>query len=450
MSRLSLTTGQHFEWDDYEAAKVGSSGRTEALRTLIPTSDGHIDGVVKVAKEGRAPLQSLAEDLQREARRMREVGGEPPQGSPPFLPLLFEDADPTHCPTFRKDGTETKCVAIGMPLMAAEEWVEQSGLLLTYDNEARAGAPPHNLHTIVDAATDGSTAEERRAIARDLLVITDALALLTKGYLCAAERGLLLMDHFMRNIFLKRSALQLSTAPSQQTPLPAPTSAAVEESVRFIDMADMVKVQPSPLAPPPFMGPNSTLMHLREARRKAADQTHNATCYLRPPEMVLAMVAAAEEDGEKKAADPSAITMYKKTMNLNPRNPSAKLNRIRAAYANLKKELVAEGVLVGEGETEAIWIGRPSLKWGASMLANPVLRGQSLQSELAEGQGVHAIVRAEVTTMVEWAQEMSKWVRKDGRPLDKDGDVYCPLDGETCINRNTRLCVRDTHKHTVP
>ncbi|CEM35035.1 unnamed protein product [Vitrella brassicaformis CCMP3155] len=381
MEKLRLTsrhwTGHEFEWLDPKADELGIPGQC-VRRARIPTRDGlgFVDGTVKYAKfeDGQKAQAAL---FQREAKRMRDY-----DGNPLFLPLLFGDTDPVDCPMLQKnkDGrvTESKAVAIGMLLLDGEEWIEQRALLLPLEVP-----PPHNVYKIAEKLKEESTAEEKAAVAGDLLVITEALILIIRAHIKAAEGGLICSDHFRSNIFLRRSALPFSAA--QQT---------------------------SSVPPPPFMATGSTLIPLSVAGRESVDQDPSGTASFRPPEQLLLTIQALEEDAQRKADTPSSTTAYQRRMGLDPRAPSAKLDRIRAAIRKLKGELKAQGVLVGKGGDEKVWMGLPSLVWGIAALIHAVLRGEDLQGPMMDEDNAKGVVRGEVTAVLEGLHSDMKWAQE--------------------------------------
>ncbi|CEM33869.1 unnamed protein product [Vitrella brassicaformis CCMP3155] len=226
-----------------------------------------------------------------------------------------------------------------------EEFVEQRDLLLdTKDEKGEyTRRAEYNVGVIADRYS-GRTAEERAAVAQDL---------------------------WSSNVILKWSALR-SASPQQP--------ADVGRSVTFIDLANTVKVESTTSTPPPFLDPaTSALTPLRLARRLAADQAPEGTPGFRPPESVLLNIAVKQEAENEDDSD-------------------------LIAASELKRLLRADGILVGEGEEEAVWRG--SLR--------PALESYS------------QVLWKETLAVLEWQDHMDQFVAPEGRPLSS-GRPCCPL-----------------------
>ncbi|CEL91614.1 unnamed protein product [Vitrella brassicaformis CCMP3155] len=259
------------------------------------------------------------------------------EGDPLFLQLLFEDADATRCPRCVRQHTQYDT--------GNEEFVEQRDLLLdTKDEQAKYNlSQPLRAEYSVEVIADrysGRTAQKRAAVAQDLLVVTNALDLMTQGHIAAAQAG------------LEQRLSEVVGPPVQSTTSPNP----------------------------PFLDPaTSALIPLRLARRLAADQAPEGTPGFRPPESVLLNIAVKQEAENEEDSD-------------------------LIAASELKQQLRADGILVGEGEEEAVWRG--SLR--------PALESYS------------QVLWKETLAVLEWQDHMEQFVAPDGRPLSS-GRPCCPL-----------------------
>ncbi|CEL91611.1 unnamed protein product [Vitrella brassicaformis CCMP3155] len=338
-----------------------------------------------------------------------------------------------------KSGNPIPCVAIGMPLLGEERWVEMSKLLFETEHKEAL----FNVRLLANMT--GRTPSDRLAIREGLLVITRAVREAIRGHKEALKHKMLCIDHFLNNVFIEWSALLGDDSPSR--PLACQPASTCHS--RFIDAANVVKMQqpgpamtPTTDAPPPsppaHLAPTCALVPLTAAAKQAEQQAPAGTRSFRPPELIAVYVAEMEEYARKPDGLPSGET-FDGLLSGVPANQGETITaNVRQLAERLREQFKSDGELVGEGEKEGIWMGPPTIVWGLAALLHSVVRGHTLTRHLIARLIVRAgviekavydrapLFREDTLRGLDWDAALDEVTGTDGRPTIGEVDD-CPL-----------------------
>ncbi|CEM29223.1 unnamed protein product [Vitrella brassicaformis CCMP3155] len=395
---LSWADGRSTVWEDPKAATIGKGATGTVLRGFIePAPEGHGQGeeaAIKIVVLGsltdKEDREDTIKELQVEVDRLQRLGG-----APPFLPLLAAHTNEDQPLTYTNTkGLPKEALCIATPLLHANEWVEMSRLFGWA--QPHEGDRIHNLYqAIVRLEDEGFTEEAKAAFTDTVEVITRALILACEAHIAAVGQGVLHLDGAMGNVMLRRSALR-------------PGAALSVNDVHFIDLANSLATNPprppstpsngpSP-APPTFLGDKAVLVPTERAERMARGQMPNGGRWNRAPELVAALGP--------------------------PAGASAIQERTATGLGRTRRQLRAEGVLVGDGNCEAVWMGPPAPVFAFGMTLHQVLRaspitGVVMREETDTARKDEELLRKYAALMaLEWEAHYDALMDAEGQPTE--------------------------------
>ncbi|CEM39229.1 unnamed protein product [Vitrella brassicaformis CCMP3155] len=332
---------------------------------------------------------------------MRQFGGQPP-----FVKLYAAEVDPQAPATYtntRGDAIPALCIAMPLVKIGADkehEFVELSNrkerlnVAVCLANKAREAVDPQLLRMV------------RQMVLESVSMLTNALLCTAKAHRLAIRRALCI-DHFHHNVMLSKDALQSSSSELQQSDTAAGTV--------LLDLANTLAPTPPaslPSPPPPaYLGPHVVVLPLDKAAQAAQGQyPEGCTPWHVSPELWVAMKGPIDDEADEEAA--------------------RAVGRINAGLKRTRQELRAEGLLVGEGKSEALMLEEPTIVTGIARAMSSVMSAEwQVETAIRDAEALGA---AEEDEADKAAQELlladldhytATIITQDGRPLDCRKDL---------------------------
>ncbi|CEL95491.1 unnamed protein product [Vitrella brassicaformis CCMP3155] len=424
---LTLQDGHHATWPDDEVGWLGHGTRASVRRGVLqPPYEGQGIGRDAAFKIGwladmEARLQQkVAREFEVEGARLRALGG-----NSPFLSLLAVNTNRRRPAIYTNtEGIQAEALCVAMTPLG-EDWVEVGRLFgWTGVSEMQRA---YSLMEALQRLEEGAYSDEAiAAFVDEVTVITRALYLICLAHIAAVKRGILHFDAFVNNVMVRWDALLSRNAP------------LTLDDVRLLDLANTIAIRPKirppgpslhppdghAPTPPAFMGTRAALVPLLDDRKEAERQIPDSTRWLSPPELAALCRGVPDVPVPPPAASEAA--------------PSGKKRRAWDGMARLGGKLRAEGVLLGEGDSRAMWVGQPTLVWAFGMLSHMAMRSDCPDSTVFDIHGVdndndrrtqESVVQLHERLMVaEWDDHHSRLMTPTGQPLDHLGSLASPIE----------------------
>ncbi|CEL92834.1 unnamed protein product [Vitrella brassicaformis CCMP3155] len=420
---------------DREQAELGSGGTALVLKGVLPREDGSGGDEVafKIARlqpdadddefgedsesddsseedpeeDDRRKEESREEDLSRRRPGMRQElkrqqhlrafqGREVPARVPPFVNLYAAEVDPQSPATYtntRGDAIPALCIA--MPVVsggAGEEhrFVELGDMSGWLNNTV--------MHSDKARRDKGSIDPQERKVLRRVSMLTKALLCTAKTHKLAMRRALCI-DHFHNNVMLPKAALESPSSALQQSDTAAGTV--------LLDLANTLTPTPTPSLPSPppaYLGPHVVVLPLDKAAQAAQGQyPEGCTPWHVSPELWVAMKGPpVDDEADEEAAGATG--------------------RINAGFNRTRRQLRAEGLLVGERKSEALMLGEPTIVAGIAKAMSVVMRADlKVRTAIRDAKALGAAEEpraAEELLLADWDHYTATIITQDGRPLE--------------------------------